>query len=309
MLDTAAALLPVFLLIVAGFLIRRTLMPDDAHWSGPERLTYYVLFPALLIDTLARADFTGVPVAGVAGALVGAILAMSVICLAARPLMASRLAIDGPAFTSLFQGATRWQTFVGLAVSASLYGAPGVALASVAVATMIPVLNVINVIVLARYAAAEPPGWRAIVTALVRNPFIWSCAAGIALNVLGLPLTGPIHVFADALGRASLAIGLLLTGAGLAIEGLLRPAAANIIATALKLVLMPAMALGLAMIFGLSGTALAVVGVCSSVPTASNAYVLARQMGGHAGLMSEILTLQTVLAVITMPIVLALVGR
>jgi len=47
-----------------------------------------------------------------------------------RPLLA-RCAVDGPAFTSIFQGATRWQTYVALSVSGNLYGDTGLALASV----------------------------------------------------------------------------------------------------------------------------------------------------------------------------------
>ena len=43
-----AALLPVFLLIVMGFALRRYLLKDDAHWIGLEQLVYFVLFPALL---------------------------------------------------------------------------------------------------------------------------------------------------------------------------------------------------------------------------------------------------------------------
>src|SRR5215213_8300728 len=50
------ALIPIFLLIVMGLLLRRWLIADDAHWVGLERLLYYVMFPALLIGTMARAD-------------------------------------------------------------------------------------------------------------------------------------------------------------------------------------------------------------------------------------------------------------
>src|SRR6266436_2317169 len=99
-----AALLPVFLLIVLGFVLKRSLMRLETQWHGLERLTYYVLFPALLIQTLVKADLSSVPVAGV----------------------------GGPAFTSIFQGATRWQTSVALAVSGNLHGEIGLALASVA---------------------------------------------------------------------------------------------------------------------------------------------------------------------------------
>ena len=74
-----AALLPVFFLIVAGFLLRLWLIRDDAHWIGVERLVYYVMFPALLVETLARADLRRVPVAGVGGARVGAGFVLSII--------------------------------------------------------------------------------------------------------------------------------------------------------------------------------------------------------------------------------------
>ncbi len=115
-----AALAPVFLLIVLGFVLKRSLMRLETQWHGLERLTYYVLFPMLLIQTLVKADLTKVPVAGVGGALFVSALLMSLLCLALRPLLA-RCAVDGPAFTSIFQGATRWQTYVALAVSANLY--------------------------------------------------------------------------------------------------------------------------------------------------------------------------------------------
>ena len=85
-----AALLPVFLLIVLGFVLKRTLMRLETQWHGLERLTYYVLFPMLLIQTLVKADLAKVPVAGVGGALMLSALAMSLFCLALRPAARAR---------------------------------------------------------------------------------------------------------------------------------------------------------------------------------------------------------------------------
>ena len=56
MLTVFAALIPVFLLIVLGYGLRRTFLKHDMMWTGLEQLIYYVLFPALLIDSLARAE-------------------------------------------------------------------------------------------------------------------------------------------------------------------------------------------------------------------------------------------------------------
>jgi len=302
-----AALLPVFVLIVLGFVLKRSLMRLETQWHGLERLTYYVLFPMLLIQTLVKADLSTVPVAGVGGALFLSALVMALACLALRPVLV-RFEVDGPAFTSLFQGAIRWQTYVGLAVSANLFGDTGLALASVAMVAIIPLVNVFSVAVLAHYASPQKQSARAIAMTVVRNPLIWACLLGLGINLLHLPLPNIWHEVADALGRSSLAIGLLVTGAGLHLEGLLRPRAAAALGVVLKLIVMPALALSLAKAFALDGANLAIVAVCSAVPTSSSAYVLARQMGGDAPLLAQIITLQTILAAITMPLVIALVA-
>lgn len=307
MLTVFAALVPVFLLIVLGFIVKRALLKQDVMWIGLEHLVYYVLFPALLIDTLSRANLSSVPIAGVAGALIMAVLLMSALCLALRPLLVRLLGIDGPAFTSVFQGATRWQTFVALSVADNLWGNLGITLASVAMVAMIPLLNILAVWVLAHYASPQRLSWPALLMTIAKSPLIWACIIGLGINLTGLPVPKPGHEFLDALGRCSLAMGLLVVGAGLHLEGLRKPSAAALLTVVLKLAVMPLIAIGLGITFGLSGTSLAVVACAASVPSASNGYILARQMGGDAPLLAQILTIQTVLAVLTMPVFIAMV--
>jgi malonate transporter len=300
-----AALLPVFLLMALGAVLKRTLMRLDTQWHGLERLTYYVLFPMLLIQTLVKADFSKVPVTGVGGALLLSAVIMSLICLALWPLF-KRRGIDGPAFTSILQGATRIQTYVALSVSRNLFGAAGLALASIAIVAIVPIVNVISVAVLAHFASTQKQSPRTIAMTVVKNPLIWACAIGLFINVVHLPLPALWFDVADPLGNSSLAIGLLVTGAGLHLEGLLQPSLAATTGVLLKLLGMPALAVALAWWFGVTGNSLVIVVVCSAVPTSPSSYVLARQMGGDAPLLAQIITLQTILAAITMPIAIAL---
>ncbi|MGO4386027.1 AEC family transporter [Microvirga sp. 2YAF29] len=303
-----ASLIPTFLIIATGWLCRVTNFVSEQQWAGLERATYVIFFPALIIDTLARADLSSVPVLGVGGALMGSILIMAGIVLGLRPILERHAGIDGPSFTSVFQGATRWNTFVGLAVSGSLFGQRGIALIAVAIAAMVPLLNLLAFYVFIRFAGRPRQSPREILRSLAANPFIWSCAIGLTLNLILPPLPKPITGYIDLLGRAALAAGLLIVGAGLDIRRLAKPGLPHWLTVGLKLLVLPAMAITLAGWAGVTGHDLIVIIIAASVPTASAGYVLARQMGGNAPLMAEILTLQTLLALVTMPLLITLAG-
>jgi predicted permease len=189
-------------------------------------------------------------------------------------------------------------------LSGSLFGKEGTTLSAVAIAAMIPLLNVLAIGVLSRYASAKPLTAIGFIKTLVTNPFIWSCAIGIGTNVSGLVLPKPVLIYTDMLGKASLACGLLVVGAGLDLSRLKRPHPAMVLSLVLRLFCMPLLASLIAKSLGLSGVHLGVVIISTAVPTASGAYILARQMGGDGPLMAEILSFQTVLAMLTIPLVL-----
>ncbi len=201
----------------------------------------------------------------------------------------------------------RWNTYVGLAVAGGLAGPAGLAVAAVGLAVMIPALNTISVITLARHGHNAAPGLRRMGLQILRNPFIWSCAAGAAINAFHLPVPPVVVTFGDILGRASLALGLLVVGAGLRLGDLRRPRAASWVASVLKLLVLPALAVAIGVWWRLTGVDLLIVAVAAAVPSAPNGYVLARQMGGDAPLLAEILTVQTLAAAATMPLAIAAV--
>jgi malonate transporter and related proteins len=298
-------LIPVFLVIALGWSMRITGFIKPEHWDGFERVTYYILIPGLVITTLAMADLSKVPIMTVGMALVGPALLVGLPLIASQRLLENVMGISGPAFTSVFQGAVRWNSFVAVALAGAIYGKEGVALTAVAFAFLIPLVNLMSATVLARHgSSAKPLTALGIATGLIKNPFIWSTLIGIALSVTGLPIPKAIASFGDIVGRAALAAGLLLVGSGLDLHDLKRSGTGLWIANGLKLVAMPILAGLIGQKLGLSGINLAVPIVCASVPTAAASYILARQNGGDAPLMASIVTAQTILAAITMPLML-----
>jgi predicted permease len=296
------AILPVFLVIATGALAKRFGFPGAGFWVPAERLTYYLLFPALIVATLARAELGGLALGPMAAALVAGPLVATPILLALRPVSG----LNGPAFTSVFQGAIRFNTYIGLAVAFDLRGVAGVAAAAVAIAVLAVFGNLLSVTVLAAYGGAGRPGPLIIVKQVIGNPLILAALLGMGLNVSGLGLPPVVEPTLDILARAALALGLLAVGAGLDFTAVRRQLGAIAFTSAMKLLVVPAFTALACWALGVSGLAAFIAVLFNALPAAPSAYILARQLGGDAGLMAGILTAQIALAVVTLPLVLAL---
>lgn len=304
MIAVYGALIPVFLLIALGAVLKRADFPGDAAMAGIERLTYFVLFPAFLFHALASADFTGYEVAPLTIALLGAVGTMAAVLVALRRL----LNVTGPQYSSVFQGAIRWNGFVAVATLQGLYGGTGVTLAAVAFATIVPAVNMLSVFILARHAGDAPARVGVVAKTLARNPLILACAAGIAFQVLGFDFPAVAERTIGALAAAALPLALICVGAGLdfsALRGRLDVIAAT---SALKLFLMPLLMAGFCLALGVDGPARAAAIVAGSVPGAPSSYILARQLGGDAQLMARLITAGTCLAFLTMPLMVVLLA-
>jgi predicted permease len=299
-----SALLPVFLVTLAGVVLKRMQFLPLEGWSAIDKLCYFVLFPAIIFKEIASADFAGVPVAGMAAALMLAIGSMSIALLIVRPLLSPALGIDGPAFTSIFQGATRWNALIALAIIPLAFGNDALALGAVGVAAMIPLLNLINVGVLSLYGSGRAATGSEVLRQLATNPYVISSVGGVLWKAAGLPLPAMAGTSLDLLGKGALGLALLAVGAGLTVPDGSSGRISAIIATILKLLVMPTIVAVWLRLLGVTGDAASVAILCSAVPSAAGAYVLASRMGGDAPLMAQIVTLQTICAALTLPLVL-----
>jgi predicted permease len=224
-----------------------------------------------------------------------------------RPLMAG-LGMSGPQFTSLVQGAARWHTFIAFAIIPLQFGPAALSLGAVSAAAMTPLLNILCVIVMARFAAEAKLSARKLLLSIIRNPFVFSSLGGVAWQVSGLELPGMALQVLDMIGRGALGLALLTVGAGLRLGDAISSWPPVATAVVLKLLAMPLIMAGMLMLMGVEGQAFAVAMLCAAVPTGSGAYVLARQMGGDAPMVANMLTLQVIAAAVTIPLVLYLAG-
>jgi hypothetical protein len=203
--------------------------------------------------------------------------------------------------SSVVQGAMRPNSYFGIAVSALFFPQQTAALVMLALALCLPVVNLLSVLALSWWSGRKTD-LAGVAKTLAANPIILSTLAGISASLLGLSLPLPLLNTLDILAKSALALGLVCVGSGLvfSLDGL-RPAALAL-ASFLKLLVLPVVASRICAAFGVSEpVALAACFYCA-LPTAPNAYIMARQLGGDARLMASMITLQTLLAAATIPL-------
>lgn len=292
----SAAFIPVLALIALGYALRRADFLPQSAWAGLERLSYFVLFPALIVHTLGNQSLTGVPWTSMLLVMVVVLaLATVVLILWQRVRPAS-----GPEFTSIFQGGVRFNTYIGLAISQAYFGASGLAMGAVAAGFMIVLVNLLCV---SAFAVWGKTGYSSATVAreVFANPLIVSCALGWVLSLSGIGLPGATNDVLEIVGRAALPLGLLAVGAALRPEAIKGHLPAIVPASLVQFVLKPAATLFLLSAAELSGVTAGVLIVFFMAPTAPSAYILARQLGGDVDTMSSIITIQTLLAFLVMP--------
>lgn len=294
------ALAPIFSLIALGYFLKRINIPGENFWDLADKITYYILFPSLLIYKLANANLSGINGFDI---VLSAIISISVLALFLMFLDKFMLFFKEEAFTSIFQGSTRFNTYVFLALITSLYGDEGLIIAALIMTFTIPFLNFICIGIFALYNEEQKVNFKSFVLAVIKNPLIIACIIGGSLNFFSITLLPFINEILSITSMIALPLGLLSVGVGLHIRSMGEVKLELLTSLFFKLALLPAIMIFVALKFELSFLAIAVLMIYASMPTAPSSYILARQLGGDTKLMSAIITIQTLVSVFTITII------
>lgn len=288
-------LIPDFLLVALGFVLCRFTPLGRTVWDGVERLVYYVLFPVLLFNSIARSPLQPGATLELAGAALAVVGCGIVLAYALRRLPG----VDPQLHASGAQTAFRFNSFIALALGERLAGPQGLALIALVVALAVPLSNLGAVFPLARH------GGHGYGREILRNPLIIGTAAGFAANLVGLVLPDAVSATMQRVGQAALPLGLMAAGAGLKFGTLTLAPRLTAALLAIRHAALPLVGLALAIGLKLPPVQATVLVTFSSVPTASSSYVLAVRMGGHGPFVAGLVTLSMLLCTVTLPLWLA----
>ncbi|WP_166318088.1 AEC family transporter [Microbacterium excoecariae] len=277
--------------IITGYIIGRIDLLGEHGGAVLGRLTFFVLNPFLMFVVLSDAD-----VAMLFSSLLPVSAAAAAVVFLAYGLVAKlwwRRGWGDTVMGALSSGQVNGNN-VGLPISTYLlgnaaYSAPIILMQQIA-------FTPITLAILDAISSGETRVWRAILR-VFRNPMVLGSLAGMTVALLGIDLPPIVHEPLQLVANAAVPVILISFGMSLNGQRILTHRGRRrdvILATALKIVLMPVAAYLLGRFaFGLEGQALYVVVVLAALPTAQNVFNYAQRYGVGLVLTRDVVFLTT----------------
>lgn len=302
--------LPIFLITLLGSIIKNKWLTSEEFWRGIEKLSYFVLFPAMLFNYVSTADLSVASIIKLVVALIMSTILVSIGLI----IYQKKYYIDKIQFTSIFQGSIRYNSYIFFGVSSPLLGPSGLSIVAVISSYMIIFTNILSVMIFAYYIPNKSvtntirTSFVLMMKLIVRNPLIIASLVGFVFNYSNLELHLGLKKTLDSLSNAALAIGMLNVGAGLNFT-IRRELLHNVIFTSfIKLVAFPLVSVIVLWLMSIEGIDRSVGILYSCLPCASTAYVLSRQLDGDPDSMASIITFTTFFSVVTISIIMYIMG-
>lgn len=301
-----STILPILLLLILGNILRRKHFFEADFWQQSDRLIYFILFPALLISKIAVVDLSAVAWLNI----LWFILSYCISAIALSIFLKYRYQPSHAQQSSIIQAIIRFNSYIYFAIIAAVWSQPGLALGAVVAGLTVPCVNVVAVIGFFIGKSTNIP-YKSIMHSVFKNPMILGSIFGFVFNILPTPALFINAV--ELLARPTLPLALLSIGAGINLRLLFDYWHSGMLpiligSTLLRLMVMPALIWLFLTLFNIEGMLFNVLLMFAATPTATSSYILSKQLGGDADLMANMISLQTILAMLSISIWLALIS-
>jgi malonate transporter len=294
----AALILPVFAVIVTGWIVGRLAILPRALADGLVQFAYYIAMPALLFSAVAKEpvaamfDLPFLATFGGASLTIWAVVSIASLLLAGR---GSALAtVDGLAAAMTNTG------FVALPILHGLFGHRALLPAAIATLFVAVIMFPLGVVLLERARGAAGPGAPpagSIARHTLTNPMVAPTLLGLAYAASGLPLPAIVDDYLQILAGALTPCALFAIGLGLHVQDIRQNAGVAVLLTIVKLAVLPVLALAIAWQLQLSPFSAVAAVLCAAVPTAKTLFILSSEYGIGRELVAATIALTTLASV------------
>lgn len=298
-MKTISIILPIFIIIAAGWLARKRHFIPDAFIGPANRMVYYFAIPAMIFRAVSRASFHDEFSSRVLMITLVCILAMSVIAWAVTIAGKMPRTLRGTFIQSSFHGNLG---YIGLAVVFYSLGDAGLASGAIFAGFIMIVQNILAVAVLQIHSGkgeGAAVDLRANLKRILGHPVILSACGGIGFSLLEIPLPVIVERSLGILSGMALPLALLLIGASLSFDLMRLRFVPMLAASGIKLLVMPGLGLVIFAFFSIPVPEYLPAFILLASPTATLAFVMAKEMNGDPEFAVAVISGCTLVSAIT----------
>ncbi len=294
------ATMPVFILILIGYILKRIGLIDKKYVSVSNRINYLMTLPALLFKDISGTDIREVfDVYYVLFCVFVTTVSFLLIWTLSKLIIKDKT-IVGAFVQASFRGSA---AVLGVAFIQNMYGNSG--MAPLMIIGTVPLYNIYSVIVLTYESntGTEKNLKNAFIN-ICKNPIIIAILAGIAASLLEIRF--PYIIDRSISNVAALATPMALISIGGGFEGrkALKKIKPTLAATLIKLVILPAVFLPLAVNLGYRDQELIAILIMLAAPTTASCYIMAASLGNDEVLTSSTIVSATFFSSITLTVII-----
>ena len=293
-----SAVIPIFLIMLLGFVVRRLNIIDDSVTRQMNALVFRIALPVMLFNNVHGSDYSQLLDLKFIAFLIISIIIFFFICW----IIAAKLIGDNKKKGSFIQGSFRGNyVILGVALSTELLGfTPAIVVTGIVIVVLL--FNTLSVIILTVYGGKTNESENALKTitkSIVTNPLIIGIFIGIVMTMLNMELIPLLRTPVDMVSSLANPLALLVIGASLDFSKIKDRMKHTLIASTMKLIIMPVVFIPLAIWAGISTEGVVVLFVLYAAPTAIVSYVMASQMGTDEHLASSIVIFTSMASILT----------
>lgn len=288
---------PLLILMLVGAFIRRINVVDEPTVKKMNGAVFKAFLPALIFNNLYNSDLSDITDVK-AGLFASAVL---ICAYTVSMILIVFIEKDNRKRGVMVQGICRSNFVIfGVPLCQAICGDSILGKISVAVAIVIPVINILAVVSLETFRG-QKGGFsiRKILKGVVTNPLIIASALGILMLISGIKLPKIAEKAISDIAKIATPLALVLLGASINFSTVRGNLKQLIITISGKLVIIPLIGISVAALMGMRGGDLALLIAALSSPTAVSSYPMAIQMDGDGDLAAQIVAFSTTICIVT----------
>lgn len=287
---------PIFLIITLGVWLNQKKMINQEFIHTSSKLIFNIGLPIMLFTSTATHDFQKL----VNAQHIALLLATTLIVFLLTSFSSGKVVGAKQDKGVLVQGAFRGNLIIiGLALCANAYGEQGIAIATLPMAIIIIVYNLLSIYTLNASLHQQKFSVKKNVTDIVKNPLIIGVCAGLLVNAIGLSLPKIIIQTNLYLAKMTLPLALIAIGGSLNFLQLKQHLKPAIVASIWKVILSPIILIVLMFFWPIDPIAAGVLFLLTASPTATASFIMVKAMKGNGDLAAKIIIISTFLSLFT----------